>query len=89
MASRDLIILLQEFESKLADLEADDAEINQEVRDARHQLRELLSNPDKVPEPDQYLLNRLASVTEHFEAEHPVLTEWLSKLSDLFSRMGL
>ncbi|WMS87762.1 DUF4404 family protein [Pleionea litopenaei] len=89
MASRDMVVLLQEFEQKLAELESGDASVDQEVREARHQIRELLSNPDKVPEPDEFLMNKLADVTEHFEADHPVLSEWLSKLSDLFSRMGI
>ncbi len=89
MATNDIIYLLQEFERKLSDLESDDPQMAEELRSARHQIRALLSNPDSVPEPDEFLVDQLASVAEHFETEHPVLSEWVSKLSDLFSRIGI
>ncbi|NVJ60231.1 MAG: DUF4404 family protein [Gammaproteobacteria bacterium] len=89
MADKDLVFLLQDFERKLSDIDVDDSGVNAELKAARHQIRQMLSNPDKVPEPDEYLIDQLASIAEHFEAEHPTLSEWVSKLSDLFSRMGL
>lgn len=89
MADKDLVFLLQDFERKLSDLDADDSAVKSELKAARHQIRQMLSNPDKVPEPDEFLIDQLASIAEHFETEHPTLTEWVSKLSDFFSRMGL
>ena len=89
MPSNDIIFILQDFEQKLNGLNTSDAEIAKEVKSARHQIRELLSNPDRVPEPDEFLMNQLATVAEHFETDHPVLSEWVSKLSDMFSRIGI
>jgi hypothetical protein len=89
MASNDVIFILQDFERRLSDLDSDDPEIVSELRSARHQIRDILSHPDSVPEPDEFLIKQLSNVAEHFEAEHPILTEWVSKLSDMFSRIGI
>jgi hypothetical protein len=89
MATNDVVFLLQEFESKLSDLNSSDPEVNAELRAARHQIRDILSHPDSVPEPDEFLIKQLSSLTEHFEVEHPVLTEWVSRLSDMLSRIGI
>ncbi len=89
MPTNDIIFLLQDLEQKLNDLESDDPAVAKDIKLARRQIRELLSNPDSVPEPDEFLVDQLASVAEHFETEHPVLSEWVSKLSDLFSRIGI
>ncbi len=87
--TKDLVSLLENIERKLEEITTDQADIDDDVRNARLQLREMLSNPEAVPEPDEYLLEQLADVAQKFEAEHPVLTEWVGKISDLFSRMGL
>ncbi|WP_144394074.1 DUF4404 family protein [Pleionea sediminis] len=89
MPSNDLIFILQAFEQQLNELDSDDPTVATDIRKARHQIRALLANPDSVPEPDEFLVEQLAAVAEHFETEHPVLTEWVSKLSDLFSRIGI
>lgn len=89
MPTNDIVFLLQDMEQKLSDLETNDPDVANDVRLARHQIRSLLSNPDSVPEPDEFLIDQLAGVAEHFETEHPVLSEWVSKLSDLFSRIGI
>ena len=89
MPANDIIYLLQSFEQKLGELSIDDQQIAKEVINARQDIQNLLSNPDSVPEPDEYFMQQLSEVARHFEEDHPVLTEWVSKLSDLFSRIGI
>ena len=89
MADKDLVLLLQEFERKLSNLDSEDPAVQAELKSARRQIRQMLSNPDSVPEPDEYLIDQLATIAEHFETDHPKLSAWVSRLSDFFSRMGL
>ena len=89
MPTNDFVFLLQSFEQQLEKVAPQDQQVAQDVLMARKQIQEILSNPDCVPEPDEYLVSKLSDVARHFEMEHPILTEWVGRLSDLFSRIGL
>ncbi|MEE4246154.1 MAG: DUF4404 family protein [Kangiellaceae bacterium] len=76
-----IIKLDQQIDSSPANLE--------ELTVTREQISRLLADSDSLPEPDAFIIDQFAGLVEEFEVEHPVVSEWLSKLSDVLSKMGL
>ena len=73
-----------ELERMTIDQEDGRARIEESVR----QLEEQLLDESRMT-GDEYLLHELKESIEEFEESHPVLTDLVSRLSDLFAKIGI
>ncbi len=91
MADQNLRELLEQLHKELERTDAVDEQGNEMLRHLDADIRNLLkrSRTEGEIDPDEPLLERLQDTIDHFEADHPRLTEVLSEMMTILSNAGI
>ncbi len=91
MADQNLRELLEQLHKELERTDTIDEEGNEMLRHLDVDIRNLLkrSRAEGEIDPDEPLLERLQDTIDHFEADHPRLTEVLSEMMTILSNAGI
>ena len=91
MADQNLRELLEQLHKELEHMDAVDEQGNEMLRHLDADIRNLLkrSRTEGEIDPDEPLLERLQDTIDHFETDHPRLTEVLSEMMTILSNAGI
>ncbi len=90
--SRELRETLAQLHEQLEAADLADAAARARLREAMDEIRAALAHAERrgeAPELQRSLRDRLSDAAQHFEGEHPALTDALSRVINALSALGI